>query len=379
MSDLDGSAVASLRRLNGSKVLSVLRAEAYRKFTVREMSIATGLSRPTVGRLLDDLVEVGWALDVEGTPGSTGRPARRYWFNRLRGVIVSADVGPGGAAIMITDLVGNELAWVLEIGHEFTSVEVVVEYLLPAIDAQLERVRLDLGLAVDELPVRAVSLAAPVMPGPDGTHIEVLSIVEGWRGASFLPALREHFGEVPILINNDVALAAEAEMHVGALATANQAVFCMLSSACLMVLVHDGVVHLGSHHPAGDIGDLPEYAWKDAILGALRDAGASPSNSVQAMVDAALAGEPAAVRASTQLGTELARGIRDVAALWDPDTIVFAGQFPTVGPSFLGPIEKALFELGGDDFDLRTTEVPEGRGGCIGGTIKALDAIDWTV
>ncbi|RII42453.1 ROK family transcriptional regulator [Galactobacter valiniphilus] len=378
MSDLDGSAVASLRRLNGSKVLSVLRAEAYRKFTVREMSIATGLSRPTVGRLLDDLVEAGWAQSAEGRPGATGRPARRYSFNRLRGLIASLDVGYAGVGIMITDLVGSELSWTMEWGLALETVESCIDHVMPLFSQKLSEVSADLGLDED-LPVLAVSLSAPVIPDADGVHVDTLSTVNGWRGGSFVPTLRERFGDVPILVNNDILLSAEAELHLGALSTSDQGMFCFLAWFSSIVLIHEGQVHRGTFNLAGDVGSLPEYRWPDVIVEALESSGFNHPASVGRMLEAAANGHEAAQDGIRSVGQGLARGIADVAAMWDPDTIVFAGQLSTAPDLLFEPIESGLRALGSEDFELLRAEVDPEKGSCLGGVIKALDAIDWTV
>jgi predicted NBD/HSP70 family sugar kinase len=378
VTDLDGSAVASLRRLNGSKVLSVLRAEAYRKFTVREMAVATGLSRPTVGRLLDDLVEAGWALGAEGRPGATGRPARRYSFNRLRGLVVSIDVGYAITGVMITDLVGTELSWEMVYGQRLSTVDECLAFVLPFLDAKLAAVAEHLGLET-EVPVLALSVSAPVIPDENGLHVDALNAVQGWRGRSFVPALRGRFGDIPILVNNDILLAAEAERRLGALATSDQGMFCFLSWYSSIVLLHDGEVHRGSFHLAGDVGSLPEYRWPDVMAHALEATGHHDPPAVSRLLAAAAAGDETARGAVRTVGEGLARGITDVAALWDPDTIVFAGQLSDSNDLLLEPIEVALRGLGHDDFELRSSEVPADRGSSLGGVIKALDAIDWTV
>lgn len=373
MSDLDGSAVASLRRLNGAKVLGVLRTEAYRKFTVREMSIATGLSRPTVARLLDDLQEIGWALSAEGKPGATGRPARRYWFNRLRGLLVSADLGLRGMALMVTDLIGTELYWDLSFGEEAPSTELAAERMLSAVDGALE----GLSSEYDKLPVLAFSISVPIHTDTNGHIVDSLNEVEGWRGGDLVTPVKDHFGDIPVVVANDLMLAAEAELNLGALRDARQGLLVYLAQYSAVVLISNGRVHEGSTHVAGDIGSLAEYRWPDALQEARVATGFNDPPRTQPIIDAANAGDLSAQAALATLGQKFTRGVVDVAALWDPDIIVFAGQLADAGPLVMEPIERGLHELAQDDFDIRAAKVDANKGSCLGGVIRALDAVSW--
>lgn len=379
MSDLDGSAVASLRRLNGAKVLGVLRTEAYRKFTVREMSIATGLSRPTVARLLDDLQEIGWALSAEGKPGATGRPARRYWFNRLRGLLVSADLGLHGMALMVTDLIGTELHWSIVLGQDLEDPAAATAFMVKAFDDVVRPLVAEHkeSAEAEDLPVMAVSVSAPIFTDPDGKIVDTLVGVERWAEGDFITPVKELYGDIPVILNNDLMLTAEAELHLGGLRGSQQGLVVYLAYHSAVILVTNGHVHEGSTHLAGDIGSLKEYRWRAMIDEANSTTGFSNPPRTQSMIDDALGGNEKGLAALEQLGKGFTRGIVDVAALWDPDIIVFTGQYAEAGDVVLDPIRAGLNELGQGDFDLRVSNVDPDKGACLGGVIRALDAVNW--
>lgn len=384
---LDGSAVASLRRLNGSKVLQALRAEPSRRFTVREVATSTGLSRPTVARLLEDLVEAGHVLAVEGRPGgpggtgSAGRPARRFWFNRWGGLVVSVDLGATSSAVMITDLVGTELHFSHQIGVALPTTEAALEDIVPRIDAALTAVRGGQSGRREALPVAALSVSAPVLTQPDGTIGNAFVVVRDWCGGNLLAPLRRRYGNAPGVAANDLVLAAEAEMRFGALTHARHALFVCLSGYSAAVLVHDGRIHEGHGHPAGDIGSLPRYRWPDAIARA-REAvwgGQERLPFVQDIIDRAAAGDPIAEAAVGGVGQALAPGVADLAVLWDPDTVVLTGQFVEAGRTFLDPLEEEIRRAIPSGLRLVTSTVDRNKGSCLGGVVRALDAIDWSL
>ncbi len=67
-----------LRRLNAIAVLNALRRSG--PVTAAELMDATGLSRPTVHTVCDQLIELGWVTELAGRRplNKTGRPARCY-------------------------------------------------------------------------------------------------------------------------------------------------------------------------------------------------------------------------------------------------------------------------------------------------------------
>src|SRR3954470_21342186 len=80
-----------LRRLNAAQVLDVLRSgEAMR---VTDLVAATGMSRPTVDAVADDLLRLGWLVEIGDVKPARGRPARRLAFRTDAGYVAGVDIG----------------------------------------------------------------------------------------------------------------------------------------------------------------------------------------------------------------------------------------------------------------------------------------------
>src|SRR3954463_4047305 len=97
-----------LRRLNAQRVLDVLRESEPLKVT--ELVERTGLSRPSVDAIVDELLRLGWTAEVEGLHAERpvrGRPARRLAFRADAGHVLGADIGEQKVRVAVADLRGE--------------------------------------------------------------------------------------------------------------------------------------------------------------------------------------------------------------------------------------------------------------------------------
>src|SRR3954451_20035754 len=81
-----------LRRLNAQRLLDGLRA-APGPLRVTELVASTGLSRPTVDAVADELLRLGWGAEVAAEPAGRGRPARSLAFRAGAGHVAGLDIG----------------------------------------------------------------------------------------------------------------------------------------------------------------------------------------------------------------------------------------------------------------------------------------------
>src|SRR4051795_12042012 len=106
-----------LRRMNASRVLDALREEG--PLRVTEVVALTGLSRPTVDAVADELVRLGRLSEVAAIEGARGRPARSLSFRADAGHVVGVDIGEVKVRCAVADLRGRVVAErVRELGGE---------------------------------------------------------------------------------------------------------------------------------------------------------------------------------------------------------------------------------------------------------------------
>jgi hypothetical protein len=81
--------------------------------TGSDLMAATGLTRATVHDVCQELIDRGWVRELanqrEHGDYRKGRPARRYAFDPLAGLVVGVDAGEHRVDAIVTDLHGTEL------------------------------------------------------------------------------------------------------------------------------------------------------------------------------------------------------------------------------------------------------------------------------
>ena len=101
-----------MRQGNARDCVLSLR-EASGPVSVAELAARTGLSRPTVDSVLQDLADSGAlllaspAVDRGGRPG---RPARRFALDPSSATVAGVDLGERSVTCVVTDAVGTDLA-----------------------------------------------------------------------------------------------------------------------------------------------------------------------------------------------------------------------------------------------------------------------------
>jgi predicted NBD/HSP70 family sugar kinase len=100
-----------LRRLNARRVLEY--AWETRAFTASDVMSSTGLTRSTVIGVCDELVRIGWLIELRDARAvgdyQKGRPARRYALRDEAAVVIGVDAGYDRMSATVADLRGKAL------------------------------------------------------------------------------------------------------------------------------------------------------------------------------------------------------------------------------------------------------------------------------
>lgn len=101
---------SAVRRANARDCVVVLR-EAAEALTLSELAAATGLSRPTVEAVLEELRASGIVAPASAAnSGGAGRPARRFGFDASAATIAALDIGARTVRCLLSDAAGRVLA-----------------------------------------------------------------------------------------------------------------------------------------------------------------------------------------------------------------------------------------------------------------------------
>jgi len=350
-----------LRELRDHAVLQAIFRNG--PITRPEIAVIAGLSKPTVSAAIRRLEQAGLVEAAGMRPSSRGRTPVAYVVSDTAGFVVGCDVGGTNIRVATSDLFGEEIFSLTNRtskGGARDVVHQILEMVSGVIDRSAGNGRpLALGMSVPGLVDQNTgytSMAYNVTP--DG---------------SFDPAsvIRERF-DMPVIVENNVNLAAVGEKWFGLARGIATMVFIQIGAGIGMGLIVDGELVRGAHSAAGEIAYLPltgdpfdprhrrHGGLEDEIAAAgilaafthrrrgdrhaARYADGGPEVTVEEIFALAEAEDPDARAAVEHVASRLGAAIAAVCAIVDPDLVVLGGGIGS-NPMLLRPTRSAAAAL----------------------------------
>ncbi|MFG3343144.1 ROK family protein [Glycomyces sp. NPDC048151] len=335
-----------LRALNLELVFRhVLAAEAPVSRT--ELAAATGLTRPTITRIVEELIAGRLVTETGATPdGRAGRPRMGLTLSRTGPAGLGLDIRTDGLAACVVDLHGTvrHLAYT-----PFTETEA------PAVLERLGRMATEAAAvaAAEGLTVVTATLA---VPGPTDDGIVRTAPSLGWRDVDAGTLLAEHLSHLDVTTNvdNEANLAARGELHR---ATPDHFLYISGGLDIGAGIILDRRLMRGSHGWGGELGHLtidPDgkpcrcgsrgclqtYASLAAILdGETLPAGLTADAALLTWADA---GRPETIAALDTAATALGIAVANVLNLLDIDTVLLGGSFALLSSWLINGVEAEI-------------------------------------
>jgi predicted transcriptional regulator len=233
-----------LRELNDRAALELLLPGL--PLTRAQLSEATGVSKVTVAQMLARLEERGLVTAVGEQAGGRGPNATLYSVVPSSAYVAALYVDLGLIAAGVADVTGRVIAEV-RVDPDGSSDPVVL--VRSAVDRACRRA----GVSVSALTSFVIGSPGVVDPSTGDPRLAVN--LPAWHEgvlAELRGALRR-----PVLIENDVNLAAMAEHAVGAAAGVDDFVLVWMGVGLGLATVLGGRLHRGAAGAAGEIGYMP--------------------------------------------------------------------------------------------------------------------------
>ncbi|GAA4957344.1 putative NBD/HSP70 family sugar kinase [Nonomuraea thailandensis] len=365
MADLRGGDLSRLRQLNSLTAIRAMRGAG--PLTLSALAERTGLSRPSMKEVADELMELGWVEEVPPSPGSMGRPARRYRFRADSGYLVGVDIGGYNIRAALSDLDGVILAET----RQPVQLDATLEERLAAIQRAVSGCLALSRTAIED--VWTIAFGTIGVIDVEG-RVVYSAAVPAWRDLDLAGKLREIF-PCQVLIENDSRLAAMAEHRRGAARGAKDVVFLHVGRRMGAGLIIGGKVHRGFGAASGEIAMLPEARWFDAPdhlnTCASVPEGTPPEDAAGYTLAAARNGDPVALEAVGRYIDDLVVGTAAMVLLLDPEVVVLGGGFSRSADVLLGPLRERL--------ERRCMRMPEVRASTLGDECVVTGAIDYAV
>ena len=302
-----------------------------------DLGAHTGLTRSSVGALVGDLCDFGMVAEERATPdGSPGRPSTVVRPVPQRNAVISVAVLVDSIAVSAIGLGGVSLCTEqVDRPRSRTSIDqtvIDIGELYRKVVAQLDPV----------CSVYGIGVAVPGLVRRSDNMI-VLAPNVGWSDLALSQRLLDEFGaDLPVVVENEAAVAALAESRRGA-ATEVGDVLCLWGEVGIGGgIVSNGTLMQGASGFAGEIGHVPinlegslcgcgATGCLETELGEgklLRRAGRDPDGgrvALSALFADATAGLPTALDALAEHGRWLGIGLAGMVNMLDPDAVVLGG------------------------------------------------------
>jgi len=349
------SRLSLLRELGEQAVLETIFRQG--PITRPEIAAATNLSKPTVSAAVSRLEQGGLVRAAGQRTGQRGRKPVSYVVSSRAGFVVGGDIGGSNVRVAAADLFGEPICDLkrptAKNGSRAVGVQ-ILEMVSEVIDqaSAVHGPPLALGISspgiVDQSSGRVTSLAYNVVP-------------EG--GFDPLEVIRERF-DLPVLVDNNVNLAAVGEKWFGLARGVSTMVFIAIGAGIGMGIIIDDELVRGAHGAAGEIGYLPlvgdPFNPRHRLHGGLedevgaagiveawaehREAGDPELSSAHDVFELAATGNSAARSVVDHVASRLGTAIATVCAILDPDLVVLGGGIGA-SPLLLRPVRGAAAAL----------------------------------
>lgn len=344
-----------MRGINRSAVLEIIRRESPISRTLIAERLQVSL--PTVMRIIDELVDEGLVRPHSEKQWSGGRRRSLVEFNAEGQLVIGVDMGGTHIFGGVADLAGHILCE-SEISRLGTTGEATYACLIEL----LENLLADPKVAGRNM--RGIAVGVPgVTLHKEGVVVWAPSME--WRDYPLKQKLADHF-HLPIIVDNDVNLAALGELWFGAGQNTRNMVLVTIGAGVGAGVVIDGALYRGSDEASGEIGYLmPGREFLNQrfdSFGALEQlvsgtgiaqrarqvlAGKFPEEELEKLTaedvfDAARRGESWAKEIINDVVDYLSVAIASINTYFNPDKIILSGGVVRSADLLVEPIARRL-------------------------------------
>lgn len=320
-----------LRLLNAQTAFEVVRRE--KAISRAELARSTGMAKPTVSNVLQDLQAIGL---VRETPGDKRQRGMTFELVPAAALVFGLDVGGRYLRAGLAGLDGEVVASA-EVAH--SGVDHVE---LPRLAVEL-RDRLLRTASVDLAMVEAAVVGVPGIVNPSNGHVSRLN-PERVESYPIVELLERSLGH-PAVVENDVNLAAIGEQAGGLGAEVANFVYLSVGTGVGAGLVLRGQLHRGRFGAAGetDMPGDPDSPSEPALLAHVRSAyGAVGPTTVEAIFAAADEGDGTALEVLADEARRIAGQLVPIARVVDVELVVLGGGIGTHCGRILDEVSRQL-------------------------------------
>jgi predicted NBD/HSP70 family sugar kinase/DNA-binding XRE family transcriptional regulator len=242
-----------LKKHNKAALVRLVRSQP--GLSRSELARLAGITKSTVGLLVQELIDDGWLTDGAVAASSVGRPSIPLYPNLERLMVMGLELGVASLNAVVTGLDGQVLAQERQ-DCEHSTPETAIEALACLAETLLGQSK----LGQRRLLALGVSLPGPVYD--QGMLLNAPNI--GWEQVPFAYLIKRRLGQASqltsrmtnplVFVDNDANLAAMSEYVFGEGQPPGHSVYLYLGVGVGGGLVLDGRLYRGAQGFAGEVG-----------------------------------------------------------------------------------------------------------------------------
>lgn len=319
-----------------------------------EMCRLTNMTMPTIGRMLEELMEEGWVIDLGCGMSGGGKRPHIFSLNKDAAFVLGIDIGREYLKVAVFNLKHEvvDRIFVYPSRLETADKDVVLQDICGRVESVLG------VLNVDRARIRMAGVALPGLIDREGNTFTYLMYEdEGLRGRL------EKLLKMSVFIDNDSNVMAMAE-HAFGVAKGINNVLCLSINECVgLGMILNSHLYLGGAGMAGEfghiripgldgpchcgkVGCLETVASSRAIVKAAMERNVRMPDggdvSLEGIIQVARQDEIAAIDLLQKVGEKIGEGIATLLHLFDPEMVVIGGEFVKAGDLITVPIRQAM-------------------------------------
>lgn len=334
-------------------------------FSLADLAKELDTSIPKISRIVGELVETGYLIDMGKQESSSGRRPSIYGLNPEAGYFVGVDVGQDSLSIAVTDFPGRVVHFENDISFKLENTESSV----------LEMC----GIVLDKLKETAIDTTLVRSYGVNLTGR--VNRVTGYSYSYFISEekpirdILEHgFGET-VSVDNDSHGMAYGEYMSGIAGDADNILFLNVGWGLGMGMVLDGKLFYGKSGFSGEVGHFPMLdnnqicrcgkigcletgasglALHRLVMDRVRQGQASLltekfSNGdeicLEDILDAIQKEDVVAIECIEEVGATLGRAVAGLINIFNPDIVIIGGRLSAAERYLMPPLKFAVNKL----------------------------------
>ena len=339
---------------NGSagKILELIRTDRARTRT--QLAEITGLTRATVSQRVDALVARSLVYETGEGVSTGGRPPTVLAFNKDAGVVLAADFGATHCRLAVADLGGIPIVETVAEQDISNGPEVVLGW----VEERFTELLAEAGRGKADVWGVGVGVPGPV----DFAAGKAVSppIMPGWDSFSIPDHFKDHFGDVPVLVDNDVNIMAFGEHRVN-WPDCEHFLFVKIGTGIGCGIMVGGRIHRGARGAAGDIGHIRISGHDDAVcrcgnLACVEAAAGGwalarqlssvgvPAGDARDVVALVRAGNPVASRLVRTAGELVGEVLSSSVNFFNPGVIVIGGDLALAHEQLFAGVRSVVYQ-----------------------------------